>query len=143
MDTESGRRTVPTQRPQGVDCVQQTPIEGDRVMTDFETRARGLFSSDTYMDVEDIPLARPSVPDPAAVAHDVERILKSGVLTNGPFVRELETRAAEYLDVRECVAVASCTAGLMLLLRASDLTGDVILPSFTFAATAHAVAWNG
>jgi dTDP-4-amino-4,6-dideoxygalactose transaminase len=113
------------------------------VTTDFETRARGLFSSDTYMDVEDIPLARPSVPDPAAVAHDVERILKSGVLTNGPFVRELETRAAEYLDVRECVAVASCTAGLMLLLRASDLTGDVILPSFTFAATAHAVAWNG
>ena len=56
---------------------------------------------------------------------------------------ELESRSAEYLDVRECVAVASCTAGLMLLLRAAGLTGDVVIPSFTFAATAHAVAWNG
>jgi dTDP-4-amino-4,6-dideoxygalactose transaminase len=41
------------------------------------------------------------------------------------------------------VAVASCTAGLMLALRVSGLSGDVVLPSFTFAATAHAVAWNG
>ena len=111
--------------------------------TNFDAEARALVLPDAYVDVEDIPLARPSVPDPSAVAHDVERILKSGVLTNGPFVHELESRAAEYLGVRECVAVASCTAGLMLLLRASDLTGDVIVPSFTFAATAHAVAWNG
>jgi dTDP-4-amino-4,6-dideoxygalactose transaminase len=94
-------------------------------------------------DVDDIPLARPGVPDPHAVAEDVERILKSGVLTNGPYVRELEMRAAEYLGVRHCVAVASCTSGLMLLLRAAGLTGDVVVPSFTFAATAHAVAWNG
>jgi dTDP-4-amino-4,6-dideoxygalactose transaminase len=113
------------------------------VTTNFDAEARALVLPDAYEDVEDIPLARPSVPDPSAVAHDVERILKSGVLTNGPFVHELESRAAEYLGVRECVAVASCTAGLMLLLRASDLTGDVIVPSFTFAATAHAVAWNG
>ena len=90
-----------------------------------------------------LPLARPSVSDPRAVARDVERILRSGVLTNGPYVRELERRTAEYLDVRHSLAVASCTAGLMLVLRASDLSGDVIVPSFTFAATAHAVAWNG
>jgi dTDP-4-amino-4,6-dideoxygalactose transaminase len=113
------------------------------VTTNFDAEVRALVLPDANVDVEDIPLARPSVPDPSAVAHDVERILKSGVLTNGPFVHELESRAAEYLGVRECVAVASCTAGLMLLLRASDLTGDVIVPSFTFAATAHAVAWNG
>ena len=111
--------------------------------TSFDGGARDLRSADDYVDVEDIPLARPGVPDPSAVAHDVERILKSGVLTNGPYVRESRTRAAEYLGVRECVAVASCTAGLMLLLRASGLTGDVVIPSFTFAATAHAVAWNG
>lgn len=91
----------------------------------------------------DIPLARPSVPDPAAVAEDVERILAGGVLTNGPYVRELERRTAEYLGVRHCVAVSSCTSGLMLVLRAADLSGDVVVPSFTFAATAHAVAWNG
>jgi dTDP-4-amino-4,6-dideoxygalactose transaminase len=93
--------------------------------------------------IEDIPLARPSTPDPHAVAQDVERILRSGTLTNGPYVREFELRAAEYLGVRQCLAVASCTSGLMLLLRAAGLSGDVVVPSFTFAATAHAIAWNG
>ncbi|MGH2636185.1 MAG: DegT/DnrJ/EryC1/StrS family aminotransferase [Actinomycetota bacterium] len=90
-----------------------------------------------------IPLARPSVPNPDRVAADVERILGSGVLTNGPYVRELERLAAEYLAVKHAIAVSSCTSGLMLVLRAADLAGDVIVPSFTFAATAHAVAWNG
>jgi dTDP-4-amino-4,6-dideoxygalactose transaminase len=93
--------------------------------------------------LERIPLARPTVPHPDQVAAHVERILVSGVLTNGPYVRDLERRAAEYLGVRHAVAVSSCTAGLMLVLRASGLSGDVITPSFTFAATAHAVAWNG
>jgi dTDP-4-amino-4,6-dideoxygalactose transaminase len=90
-----------------------------------------------------LPLVRPRVAAPETVARDVEAILRSGVLTSGPFVRCLEGRAAEYLGVRHCVAVASCTTGLMLVLRAAELTGEVIVPSFTFAATAHAVDWNG
>ena len=90
-----------------------------------------------------LPLARPAIADPAAVAEAAGTILTSGVLTNGPYVRRLEERAADYLGVRHCVAVASCTAGLMLSLRASNLSGDVVLPSFTFSASAHAVAWNG
>ena len=92
---------------------------------------------------EGIPLARPRVLDPEAVQALVGDILGGGTLTNGPLVRTFEERAARYLGVRHCVAVSSCTAGLMLVLRASDLTGDVVIPSFTFAATAHAVAWNG
>ena len=91
---------------------------------------------------EGLPFVRPTVPAPDAVLGRVGDILASGVLTNGPFVRELEERTAEYLGVRHCVAVSSCTAGLMLVLRAAELSGDVVLPSFTFAATAHAVAWN-
>ena len=90
-----------------------------------------------------LPLARPALADPDAVARTARTILASGMLTNGPTVRQLEARAAEYLGVRHCVAVSSCTAGLMLVLRASGLSGDVVLPSFTFSATAHAVAWNG
>lgn len=92
---------------------------------------------------ERIPLARPGVADPERVAARVRAILESGVLTDGPYVRELERRAAEYLGVRHAIAVSSCTAGLMLVLRAAELTGDVVVPSFTFAATVHAVAWNG
>lgn len=92
---------------------------------------------------EGLPLVRPSIPDVEEVLGRIRRSMTDGVLTNGPLVRELEERAAEYLGVRHCVAVASCTAGLMLTLRAADLSGDVVTPSFTFAATAHAVAWNG
>ncbi|MEX0817701.1 MAG: DegT/DnrJ/EryC1/StrS family aminotransferase [Gaiellales bacterium] len=92
---------------------------------------------------EGIPLIRPEVPSTRAVLGDVEKILQSGILTNGSYVRELEDRAAEYLGVRQCVAVASCTTGLMLMLRAANLSGGVVAPSFTFAATVHAIEWNG
>jgi dTDP-4-amino-4,6-dideoxygalactose transaminase len=90
-----------------------------------------------------LTLARPAIANPSSVAEAAGEILASGVLTNGPYVRRLEERAAAYLGVRHCVAVCSCTTGLMLVLRASGLSGDVVLPSFTFSASAHAVAWNG
>jgi len=74
---------------------------------------------------------------------DVRRILASKQLTNGAYVRKFEEAAAAYLGVEQCVAVSSCTSGLLLVLKALDLQGEVILPSFTFHATAHAVVWNG
>jgi dTDP-4-amino-4,6-dideoxygalactose transaminase len=92
---------------------------------------------------EGLPLVRPRVRDAGAVAKVMREIVESGVLTNGPYVRRFEQEAADYLDVRHCIAVSSCTAGLMLVLRAANLKGDVIVPSFTFAATAHAIRWNG
>lgn len=92
---------------------------------------------------ETVPLARPSVPAIEEVSADLQLILTSKHLTNGPFVARLEEQAASRLGVRECIAVSSCTSGLMLLLRAAGTTGEVIAPSFTFAATVHAAAWNG
>jgi dTDP-4-amino-4,6-dideoxygalactose transaminase len=92
---------------------------------------------------EGVPFVRPTVPEAGPLTDDLRRILDSGMLTNGRYVRALEEGCAEYLGVRHCIAVASCTAGLMLVLKAADVSGDVVLPSFTFAATAHAVAWNG
>jgi len=106
-------------------------------------RPRYEPAADDVVIIDDVPLTRPSVPDPARVAAAMEAVLRSGILTNGPRVRALEATAAEYLGVRHCVAVSSCTAGLMLVLRALDLSGDVVVPSFTFAATAHAAGWNG
>ncbi|MBI3668700.1 MAG: DegT/DnrJ/EryC1/StrS family aminotransferase [Acidobacteria bacterium] len=50
---------------------------------------------------------------------------------------------AERLGVKHCVAVSSCTSGLTMVLRALGLAGEVIVPSFTFFATGHAVRWNG
>src|SRR5881296_1957003 len=77
-----------------------------------------------------LPFVRPSVPKEKTVVNAVRQILASRQLTNGPLVIELESRVAKFLDVRHCIAVSSCTAGLMLVLRAADLSGDVILPSF-------------
>ena len=56
---------------------------------------------------------------------------------------ELEERAADLLEVPHVVALSSCTAGLMLVLQAVDARGPVVMPSFTFAASAHAVHWAG
>jgi len=99
--------------------------------------------ADEAMSSKRIPLSRPAGIDPDAVAADVRKILASGILTNGPYVRRLEFETAERLGVSHCIAVSSCTSGLMLVLKAAGLSGDVVLPSFTFAATAHAVVWNG
>lgn len=67
----------------------------------------------------------------------------NGTITNASLVEHLEAEVAERLQVKHCVAVSSCTSGLMMVLRALGLSGEVIVPSFTFFATGHALLWNG
>ena len=88
-------------------------------------------------------LVRPTIPDIPGVARRIERILSSGLLTNGATVRALEARIAERCEVDHVVAVSNCTAGLMLVLQALDARGHVVMPSMTFSASAHAVVWAG
>jgi len=83
------------------------------------------------------------VPGVPALGARLQSILESGHLTNGPTVAELEERVADLVGVAHVVAVASCTSGLMLVLQALGATGRVVLPSFTFSASAHAVVWAG
>lgn len=90
-----------------------------------------------------VPFVRPPAPDLDRVVEILRPSWDRGLLTNGPLVREVEARAAEMLGVPDVVAVSSCTTGLMLVLRAIGARGDVLLPSFTFSASAHAVAWTG
>ena len=92
-----------------------------------------------------LPFARPTRPPLEEVFGRLEVSYERGILTNGPLVRELEERIADRLGVAAVVAVNSCTTGLMLALQAvvRDRPGAVVVPSFTFSASAHAVAWNG
>jgi dTDP-4-amino-4,6-dideoxygalactose transaminase len=90
-----------------------------------------------------LQLVRPLVGDVPRLAARLESVLASGNLTNGPTVRELEETLTERLQVRHVVAVSSCTAGLMLVLQSQGTRGRVVMPSFTFAASAHAVSWAG
>lgn len=90
-----------------------------------------------------LPLVRPALSPNRALTQRYADILDSGLLTNGPTVRELEEMVASRLGVAHVVGVASCTSGLMLVLQALGTAGRVVMPSFTFAASAHAVAWAG
>lgn len=90
-----------------------------------------------------LPLVRPQIPDVPAVTRRLAEVLESGQLTNGRRVAELEERVADLLGVAHIVAVSSCTAGLMLVYQALGVRGSVFMPSFTFAASAHAVVWAG
>lgn len=92
---------------------------------------------------EGLPITRPHLPGVPAIAARLQAILESGRLTNGPTVAELEERVADLIGVSHVVGVASCTSGLMLVLQALDATGRVVMPSFTFSASAHAVVWAG
>ncbi|MCZ7535491.1 MAG: DegT/DnrJ/EryC1/StrS family aminotransferase [Acidimicrobiia bacterium] len=90
-----------------------------------------------------VPFVRPPAPPLERVMKRLEPSYNRGMLTNGPLVRELEDAATERLGTRHAVAVSSCTAGLMLVLRALEPAGPVLVAGFTFSATAHAVAWCG
>jgi len=76
----------------------------------------------------------------------VDRVLRSGMLAQGPEVAAFEKEFSEHFGIgRACVAVNSGTSGLHLGLLSSGVkAGDeVIVPSFTFAATANSVALTG
>jgi dTDP-4-amino-4,6-dideoxygalactose transaminase len=68
---------------------------------------------------------------------------RSWYTNSGPLVEEFEERVATLLGVRHCIAVSNATVGLELVLKAVERAGDVIVPSFTFVATAHAPRWLG
>lgn len=75
----------------------------------------------------------------------VERVLASGMLAQGPEVAAFETEFSAHVGGRPCVAVNSGTSALLLALLALGIgPGDeVVVPSFSFAATANAVALTG
>lgn len=62
---------------------------------------------------------------------------------NGPLVQDLEARIARYLGVKHCVSMCNGTIALEIAIRALKLEGEVIVPSYTFIATAHALSWQG
>lgn len=89
-------------------------------------------------------VGRPNVANPDAFLLRVRQILDDHWLTNdGPMVREFERSIANHLDVKHCVAMCNGTIALEIAIRALGLTGEVIVPSWTFVATAHALYWQG
>lgn len=93
---------------------------------------------------EALHVGRPNVGCVAEVHRRIDEIFERRWLSNsGIVVEEFEQRIAEFVGVKHCLAVCNATIGLDLVYRAAEFSGEVIVPSNTFAATVHALQWQG
>ena len=91
-----------------------------------------------------VVVGRPNLGSRSQFFARVNEILDRKWLSNhGPVVEEFEAKVAQYLGVKHAVSVCNATLGLQVAIRAMDLSGEVIVPSFTFIATPHALQWQG
>jgi len=95
------------------------------------------------MFAEPLHVGRPNIGSHKRFLGRAADILESGWLSNnGPVAQEFEKRIAGYLGVKHCVAMCNGTIALEIATRALELKGEVIVPSYTFIATAHALQWQ-
>ena len=73
---------------------------------------------------------------------EVEKVLRSGMLAQGERVRKFEEEFSSYVECKYGIATSNGTSALDVMLRASDVEGEVIVPSFTFIATANSVSYQ-
>ncbi len=90
-----------------------------------------------------VPITKPTLEASPELLARMKKTIAGLVVTNAVHVREFEAEAQSRLKVKHAVAVNSCTTGLILAMRALGLKGEVLLPSFTFCATGHAVLYAG
>ena len=92
-----------------------------------------------------IPIIRPTLPELADVVKLLRDSYDNGIVTCGKLVSEFERAVVKFTGASNAVMLSSCTSGLILAYKAMDFPGgsEVILPSFTFAATVQAILWNG
>lgn len=92
---------------------------------------------------EKLYVGRPNIGNRDRLLTRINDILDRRWLTNnGIYVREFEQRIADIVGVKHCIATCNATIALEIAIRAADLKGEVIIPSFTFIATAHALQWQ-
>lgn len=111
-------------------------VNGDDVRLGVLTGIRGRATP--------LPIVRPRFPKLAEFAEEFDQALATGAITNqGPQAVALEAELTAYLGVPTLV-FSSGQAALMAMLAASGVAGrEVIVPSFTFCASPHAVVWAG
>ncbi len=92
-----------------------------------------------------LSIIRPTLPSLQEVENLIRSSWESGVVTVGSVVRTFEEEMCQRTGARHAIALSSCTAGLMLIPQALRLPAgsEIIVPSFTFAATAQALVWGG
>lgn len=88
-------------------------------------------------------VGRPNIGDRQQMLGHLGEILERRWLTNsGPLEQEFERRLAAFAGVKHCIAMCNATVALELAIRALEMQGEVIVPAYTFVATAHALQWQ-
>lgn len=119
------------------------PIRGSREDSQPTVGQLAVFGG-TPAFAEALHVGRPNIGNREKFEERVGDILDRRWLTNnGLYVQEFERRIAEFVGVRHCIATCNATTAMEIAIRALGMTGEVILPSFTFVATAHALQWQG
>lgn len=93
---------------------------------------------------EKLHVGRPNIGSRQILLQRINDILdRKWLSNNGRFVQEFEQHIASVVGVKHCIATCNATTGLEIAIKACGLRGEVIIPSFTFIATAHALQWQG
>ena len=111
-------------------------------MVKSSVKELAIFGGDVSFD-SPLHVGRPNIGNRAHLLERINDMLDRNWLSNnGPFVKELEQRICDKLGVKHCIAMCNGTVALEIAIRALDLIGEVIIPSFKFIATAHALQWQ-
>jgi dTDP-4-amino-4,6-dideoxygalactose transaminase len=102
-----------------------------------------VFGGNASFD-QPLHVGRPNIGSKERFLQLLNEVVDRRWLTNsGPCVEEFEQQLRQLLGVSHCDSMCNATDGLQLAMRAMGLRGEVIVPAFTFIATAHAVQWLG
>jgi dTDP-4-amino-4,6-dideoxygalactose transaminase len=92
---------------------------------------------------EPLHVGRPNIGSRERLMERINDMLDRRWFTNnGPYVQEFEQRLAQYTGVKHAIAMTNATIAQEIAVRAAGISGEVIIPSFTFVATAHALQWQ-
>ena len=107
-----------------------------------KTSDLAIFGGDMAFE-KPLYVGRPNIGNRQRFQERVDDILDRKWLTNGgKYVQELERQIEEFVGVKHCIAICNATVALEIAIRALGMKGEVIVPSFTFIATPHALQWQ-
>jgi dTDP-4-amino-4,6-dideoxygalactose transaminase len=98
----------------------------------------------TPLFLKPLHVGRPNVGNRDRFLKRVHEIFDQMWFTNGGIlVQQFEKELTRYLGVKHCIPVCNATLGLEIAIRAIGMQAEVLVPSFTFVATPHSLAWQG
>lgn len=100
------------------------------------SQSKKLFKDPLYVGVPNIP------PKSKLIPRIIDILNRKWLTNNGKYLHQFENRLSAILGVKHCIATCNATTALEVAAKAMGLKGEVIVPSFTFVATANILKWH-